>query len=98
MVTVITDTGHVTERVARELTPVKQILVTAMLAAHGIHVEAVIDVFNVLHVWALRPATTRQEVEALAAFRAVTDARLVWHPAAEAEPAGRAVEAVTGRG
>lgn len=81
MNTTVTDTGRVVERVAKELGPVKQITVTAMLAAHGIRVEAVADVFHVLHLWAQHPMTTGQEVEALTAFSAVTDARLAWHPA-----------------
>jgi hypothetical protein len=78
---VATPTGRVIERVTSELSPAKQIVVTAALAEHGIYVEPVINVFHVLHLWALHPTTTRQEVEAIAAFHAVTDARLAWHPA-----------------
>lgn len=84
MKTLIATTGRVVEQVTHELTDTDQTQVTAALAAHGIRVEPVVDVFHVLHLWALAPVTTRQEVEALRAFRAVTDARLIWHPAGKA--------------
>lgn len=73
--------GHVVDRPARELTTADANRVTAALAADGILVRPVLDVFRVVHLWAADPITTAQEVAALAAFSAVTDCRLAWHGA-----------------
>jgi hypothetical protein len=73
--------GHVVERPVRELTDTDAHLVTATLAAQGIHIEPVVDVWHVVHLWATRPVTTEQEVRAIRAFRDVTDCRLAWHGA-----------------
>lgn len=73
--------GHVVERPARELTTADANHVTAALAEQGIHVEPVVDVFRVVHLWAEEPVSTEQEVRALYAFSAVTDCRLAWHGA-----------------
>lgn len=79
MNTTIAPTGRVVERVTRELSDADQARITQALAEHGIRVEPVIDVLHVLHLWALQPTTTRQEVEAIAAYSAATDARLFFH-------------------
>lgn len=71
--------GHVVETHVRELTDHDAHLVTATLAAQGIHVEPVVDVFHVVHLWAKSPTTTAQKVCAIAAFRDVTDCRLACH-------------------
>lgn len=82
MNTTITPAGRVVERVARQITDTELHRITVGLAQHGIRVAPSVDVLHVLHLWAQQPTTTtRQEVEALAAFSAVTDARLAWHPA-----------------
>jgi hypothetical protein len=46
----------------------------------GIAVHADVDTGCRVHLYADQPVTTRQEVAALAEFRAITDAPLVWHP------------------
>lgn len=71
--------GHVVERVTHELTDIEAYDVRKHLAADGIPVVLGKDVDQVLHIWALAPMPTRDEVRALAAFRAVTDARLAFH-------------------
>lgn len=73
--------GHVVDRPVRELTDRDAHLVTATLAAQGIHVEPVVDVWHVVHLWAAAPVTTEQEVRALYAFHEVTDCRLAFHQA-----------------
>jgi hypothetical protein len=54
---------------------------TVALAEQGIWIAPTVDVFRVVHLWAQQETTTRQEVAALTAFRAVTDCRLAWHKA-----------------
>lgn len=73
--------GHVVDRIAHELTDAELAAVTAELAGVGIRVEPVIDVFRTVHLWARQPTTTVQEVTALTAVKAVTDARVDWHGA-----------------
>jgi hypothetical protein len=73
--------GHVVDRIAREITDAEAHRITIALAAQGIRVEPVVDAHHVLNLWAKTPCTTAQEVVALAAFKAVTDARLAWHGA-----------------
>lgn len=46
----------------------------------GIRIK--VELGRVVHLYALGPVTTAQEVAALRAFAAVTDSRLAWHPAA----------------
>lgn len=73
--------GHVIERAAHELTDVEAYTVRGQLAAAGIRVVLGQDIDRVVHIYALAPTSTRQEVRALAAFQAVTDSRLAWHEA-----------------
>jgi hypothetical protein len=73
--------GRAHDVIVHEITDTEAATVTAGLAEHGIRIEPVVDVFHVLHLWALAPTTTRQEVQAIAAFRTVTDCRLAWHEA-----------------
>lgn len=73
--------GRVVDVIRRELDDNEQQRITIALAAQGIRVAPVVDVFHVLHLWALEPCDTRQEVRALAAFRERTDCRLAWHGA-----------------
>lgn len=81
MITVIRD-GHAVDIPARELTDADAHAVTVALAAEGIRVEPVVDPAHVVHLWAKTPVTTSQEVHVLAAFKAVTDCRLAFHPVA----------------
>lgn len=71
--------GHVVERANRELTDADAHHVTVALAAQGIHIAPVVDVYHTVHLWAQQPVTTRQEVRVIAAFRARTDSRLSFH-------------------
>lgn len=73
--------GTVVGRIAHELTDVEAYTVRGQLAAEGIRVVLAADIDRVLHIYALLPVTTRQEVRALSAFAEVTDARLAWHEA-----------------
>lgn len=73
--------GHVVDRIAHELTDAETLRITTALAVQGIRVEPVVDVYHVLHLWALAPVTTRQEVRAIGAYRQVTDCRIAWHAA-----------------
>jgi hypothetical protein len=81
VITAIRD-GHVHETPARELTQSELIDVRLELVPLGVHVTPAVDVYHYLHLWSLVPTSTRQEVAALRAFAARTDARLVWHGAA----------------
>lgn len=71
--------GHAVDVLRRELDDNEQQRIAIALAEQGIRVAPVVDVFHVLHLWALEPVTTAQEVTALTAFHAETDARLAWH-------------------
>lgn len=73
------ETGRTQEIVAHELTHREQHRITKQLAKQGIPIEPVIDVFHVLHLHAKTPLETRQEVQAVAAYRKVTDARIDFH-------------------
>jgi hypothetical protein len=73
--------GHVVDHIAHELTDREATRISRTLARDGIRVEPVADPFGVLHLWALAPTSTLQEVTALAAFAAETDCRLAWHGA-----------------
>lgn len=79
-----TATGRLVERVAHQITDAEQAAVTKALAAQDIHIALVVDVYQAVHLWAQQPTTTIQEVRALAAAAAVTDARLIWHPPTKA--------------
>lgn len=82
MRTLIAD-GHVRDVVGHEITPIEAATVVKVLAAFGIHIMPTEpDFFGVVHLWAREPIDTRGEARALAAFRAVTDSPLAWHPAA----------------
>lgn len=73
--------GRAVDVIRCELDDQEQHRITAALAEQGIRVAPCIDVFHVLHLWALCPLTTEQEVRALAAFHAATDCRLAFHQA-----------------
>lgn len=70
---------HVVDVIRRELDDTEQHRIAAQLAEQGIRVEPVIDVYHVLHLWALEPTTTADEVRALRAFKDRTDCRVDWH-------------------
>lgn len=74
----ITD-GHVRDVVTRPLSPIQAARIAEDLAGQGICV--LVETGPVVHVTALWPTSTKQEVAALTAFRDATDARLAWHPA-----------------
>ena len=59
----------------------RQAEIARALAEQDIRIEPAEDFFGTIHLNALAPVTTEQEVAALAAFRAVTDMPLAWHPA-----------------
>jgi cytochrome b len=72
--------GHVIDVVARPL----HWLVAAIVAEHLSHEHGIrirIQLGPVVHLTALRPVTTEQEVVALRALRRFTDAPLAWHEA-----------------
>lgn len=71
--------GHVVERPAHELTDAEAYAVRQQLADHGIPVAFGRDIDAVLHVWALAPTSTADEVYALRQVKALTDARVDWH-------------------
>jgi hypothetical protein len=72
---------HVVDVIRCELDDDEQHRIAAALAEQGIRVEPVIDIYHVLHLWALAPCSTAQEVRALTAFHDATDCRLAWHEA-----------------
>ena len=76
------ETGRTQEIVTRELTHREQHSITRDLRKRGIRVEPAIDAFHVLHLWAIEPLSTEQEVWAIGAFKQVTDARIDFHPKA----------------
>jgi hypothetical protein len=78
---VIAEPGRTFEVVQHEMTPREQRRTLRALARQGIQVEPAIDAFHVLHLWAKAPLSTIEEVWAIAAFAAVTDARIAFHPA-----------------
>lgn len=71
--------GHVVERPARPLGPRTASVVAERLAADGI--DLLVETGPIVHVTALTPVTTEQEVAALAAFLDVTDSRVAFHGA-----------------
>lgn len=73
--------GHVVERPNRELTDADAHRITVALAAQGIHIAPVVDVYRTVHLWAQQPVSTTDEVRALKAYADVTDSRLAWHEA-----------------
>lgn len=77
----IIEPGRTFEIPQREISDAEQQHIARQLAAQGIHVSPVEDIFHVLHLWFTEPCTTRQEVRTVAAFRAATDCRLACHKA-----------------
>jgi hypothetical protein len=73
--------GHAVERTTHELTDADAARITRQLAQLGIHVEPVVGLDHVLHLWAKRPCDTWQEVVALRAYHAHHDGRMAWHSA-----------------
>lgn len=81
MITVISD-GRAVNRIAHEITDREAHIVSRVLATQGIHVEPTEpDVYGVVHLWAMRPVTTAQEVRAIAAFKAISDGLFHFHEA-----------------
>lgn len=70
--------------ITRPLDPAVAAEVAAQLSRDGLPVLPAVDEHEVVHVWGLRSTTTAEEVTALRAFTAVTDAPIRWHPAATA--------------
>jgi hypothetical protein len=52
-----------------------------LLECQCIPVRIAVDEAQTVHIWARRTVTTREEVTALAAVIAWTDARVAWHGA-----------------
>lgn len=73
--------GHVVDVACRELDDTEQAEIAAALTWLGIEVAPVVDVFHTLHLWALAPTTTAQEVLAVASYRRCTDCRIDFHAA-----------------
>lgn len=67
--------------VARPLSAVEANAIGVALAARHIPVAVSVDAHHVIHLWPWLLLSTAQEVAALRAFAAVTDSRLVVHPA-----------------
>jgi hypothetical protein len=65
--------------IARPLTPLDAADLVEDLAVLGIPVRVEVD--QVIHLHALAPVTTSQEVTALRATAARSDARIAWHAA-----------------
>lgn len=73
---------HQTIQVAEHpITEQRQAQIARSLAAAGIRITPEEDVFGVIHLHALEPVTTEQEVAVLAAYFAETDMPLAWEPA-----------------
>ncbi len=71
-------TAHVS---ALPLTPAAAMAIVDRLDSEGIYVAARIRRGTTVELIPIRPMTTRDEVRALAAFRAETDSPLAWHEA-----------------
>lgn len=71
--------GHVTDVLARPLTPAMARLVAAVLGHEGIPVDLSTDANGVVQLFPLRGFTTAEEVAAHRAIAAVTDSRVAWH-------------------
>jgi hypothetical protein len=67
--------------VARPLTGVEANAIGVALNQRHIPVAVSVDACHVIHLWPWLPLTTTDEVRAMRAFAAVTDAPLRWHPA-----------------
>lgn len=80
MITVIRDERAV-DLTAHEITDREAARISRTLARDGIRIEPVSDPFGVLHLWALEPCTTVQEVCALRAFLELHDGRVAFHQA-----------------
>lgn len=87
-----TGVGHVSEMAGRPPTPDQLATVCTVLRAQHIPLTTHIDqqwgipigAETTVHAYALAVLSTRQEVLALRAIAAVTDARLAWHAKAAA--------------
>lgn len=71
--------GHVVERAARPLPWTAASQLAEDLARDGIYV--LIEAGEVVHLTALVPTTTAQEVRVLRETLLLTDSRIAWHPA-----------------
>jgi hypothetical protein len=66
--------------IARPIDGIQVFLLTMALADEGIRVRVHAD-HRVVHLHAIAPTTTEQEVRALRAFSEITDQRIAWHGA-----------------
>lgn len=71
--------GHCVDVIRRELDDTEQHAIAAELAAQGIRVEPVIDVYHVLHLWPAAPLSTVAADTAIRAFADATDCRIHFH-------------------
>jgi hypothetical protein len=67
--------------VAQRLDGIRAFCLVTAFADQGVPLRVVEDRRHVVHLHALAPMTTAQEVHALRAFAAITDQRLAWHGA-----------------
>jgi Fe2+ or Zn2+ uptake regulation protein len=79
VITVIAPTGHVHDVIAHEPTDAELADITAGLAAQGVHIAPVVDVYRVLHLWPEGELPTVLANRAVRAFLAVTDCRVEYH-------------------
>ncbi len=66
--------------VAHPITDGEATAICTSLAARDIPVHAQLDDQRAVHLWPDRDVTSREEARVLAAFIAVTDAPVRWHP------------------
>lgn len=75
--------GHVVDVVGHFITqPVATAVCTVLAGVEHIPVSADVGYDGTVHLRPARPLATLEEVTAMRAFTAVTDAPLRWHPAA----------------
>lgn len=65
--------------IARPLTVAAALDVLTQLERRHLSVAYSVDRRHVVHLWPQQAVTTAEEVAVLAAFSAVTDARIAWH-------------------
>jgi hypothetical protein len=74
--------AHVVDVVARRIEqPAATTICTVLRSVEHIPVTALVGFDGTVHLHASRQLSTPEEVTALRAFAACTDARLAWHPA-----------------
>lgn len=68
-------------RIARPLDGIAAFCLVSALADQGVPLRVVEDGRKIVHLHALAPTTTADEVRAIRAFSSITDARIAWHEA-----------------